>query len=232
MLSRSILNSRINSIAILRGYKVMIAAKGKPESAKLIKKEPVKNADDCKWIGLEKLTYNDPNGNQRQWDCAIRKTRNTGGIDGIGILTILKYKNKPDEILLEKQYRPPVEGVCIELPAGLIDANESVEIAAMRELREETGYVGKLISTSPIIFNDPGFTNTNMCLVTVEVDMSLPENLTPKTELEDNEFIECFAVPLKDLPEELVKMYEQGYKLDARLQNVAHGITMARQFNL
>lgn len=211
----------------------MTVGKGAPEKAKLISTTPVTDPSACKWIGLEKMIYRDPNGVEREWDCAVRKTRNSGGVDGIGMLTILKYKDgTPDQVLLQKQFRPPVDGVCIEVPAGLIDNGETPEIAALRELREETGYVGKITGMSPIIYNDPGFTNTNMSLVTVEVDMSLPENENPETNLEDNEFIECFTVPFAELNSELDKLYAQGYRLDARLQNVAHGIEIARKYKL
>jgi len=218
---------------ISRNYIRMTATKCSPEKAKLISSTPVSNSDDCKWIGLEKMVYSDPNGVKREWDCAVRKTRNSGGVDCIGMLTIMKYKDgTPDQVLLQKQFRPPVDGVCIEVPAGLVDANESLETAALRELKEETGYVGKITGKSPIIFNDPGFTNTNMSLMTVEVDMSLPENQSPQTQLEENEFIECFQVPFASLNDELEKLYKQGYRLDARLQNVAHGIEIARTYGL
>ena len=45
------------------------------------------------------------------------------------------------EIILQKQFRPPVCKVTIEVPAGLVDAGESAEEAAVRELKEETGYI-------------------------------------------------------------------------------------------
>jgi len=43
--------------------------------------------------------------------------------------------------VLEKQWRAPVDKMVIEVPAGLIDEGESAEEAAVRELREETGYI-------------------------------------------------------------------------------------------
>lgn len=57
------------------------------------------------------------------------------------------------EIVLQKQYRPPIDKITIEVPAGLIDEGETVEEAAVRELREETGYVGVVSETTPTMFN-------------------------------------------------------------------------------
>lgn len=225
---RSLTRTRL----LIRTFRTMAVLKGKPEAAKFLNSRPAQPGE-CKWIGLEKLTFQDPNGQQREWDSAVRMTRSSGGVDAIGMLTILKYPDsRSDEVVLQKQFRPPVGGVCIEMPAGLIDANETIEEAATRELQEETGYVGKIVSKTPIIFNDPGFSNTNLSLLTVEVDMSLPENINPQSKLEENEFIECFNVPLKDFAQKMVELDSQGYKLDARIQNVAEGIKVAQQYKL
>lgn len=62
-------------------------------------------------------------------------------------------ENIGPEIILQKQYRPPLGKVVIEVPAGLVDAGESAEEAAVRELKEETGYVGIASETSPVMFN-------------------------------------------------------------------------------
>lgn len=41
----------------------------------------------------------------------------------------------------------------IEVPAGLVDPGENPEQAALRELKEETGYVGKVTESSPLMWN-------------------------------------------------------------------------------
>ncbi|EFE38484.1 nucleoside diphosphate-sugar hydrolase (predicted), partial [Trichophyton verrucosum HKI 0517] len=79
-------------------------------------------------------------------------TRTDSAIDGVGIVAILSRPSGP-ELLLQKQYRPPIDMVTIEIPAGLVDAGETAEECAVRELREETGYVGVVQQKGPILYN-------------------------------------------------------------------------------
>ncbi len=44
------------------------------------------------------------------------------------------------KVILVKQYRYPINKVCVEIPGGFIDNNEEKEKAIARELLEETGY--------------------------------------------------------------------------------------------
>lgn len=187
---------------------------------------------DPKWVQTNLIKFVDPQGKERDWECCSRKTRVAGSdCDGVGIIAILE-KPEGAEIVLQKQFRPPVEGVCIEFPAGLLDPNETLETCAERELLEETGFVGKAIKSSPVIFNDPGFCNTNLKLVHVSVDINDPRNQNPQPELEDNEFIESFTVPVAELPKRLLALANEGYKVDARVQNVADGIELAQKYRL
>jgi ADP-ribose pyrophosphatase len=49
---------------------------------------------------------------------------------------------KDSEVVLVRQYRPPLERMELGLPAGLVEGDEKPEAAARRELLEETGYSG------------------------------------------------------------------------------------------
>lgn len=81
---------------------------------------------------------------------------------------------------------PPHPGT--EFPAGLVDKGETPNEAALREVREETGYVGKVVNNDGVILAyEPGLTSAVMNLVHVEIDGDLEENQKPKPELEDGE---------------------------------------------
>ncbi|KAF2086425.1 NUDIX domain-containing protein [Saccharata proteae CBS 121410] len=204
--------------------------------SKVLKTEPLSPAE-ARWTRLVKTTYTDPTSTTRTWESAERQTRpKTSLIDGVGIVAILQKPGEEPRLLLQKQFRPPIDKVCIEVPAGLVDEGESAMEAAVRELKEETGYKGEVageeFGVSPVMWNDPGFCNTNLNMIHVTVDMTLPENQNPKTELEDNEFIECFSVPLKDLYAECRKLEKEGYAIDARVGTLAEGIEIGKRWKL
>jgi ADP-ribose pyrophosphatase len=100
-------------------------------------------------LTFSRITYTDPNGTERTWESGERLTRPKGSdIDGVGVAAILQDPAKPDDeprIVLQKQWRPPVNATVIEVPAGLMDPDESAETCAIRELKEETGYIGELV---------------------------------------------------------------------------------------
>lgn len=67
-------------------------------------------------------------------------------------------------------------------------------------------------------------------MVHVRVDMSLPENQSPKPELEENEFIECFSVPLASLFEATKQLEQAGYAIDARVGTLAEGMELMKKW--
>ena len=69
-------------------------------------------------------------------------------------------------------------------------------------------------------------------MVHVRVDMTLPENQNPQPELEENEFIESFSVPLASLFEEMKRLEQEGYAIDARVGTLAEGVELAKKLKL
>jgi ADP-ribose pyrophosphatase len=79
---------------------------------------------------------------------------------------------------------------------------------------------------------DPGFTNTNMNLVFCDVDMDDERNQNPRPQLDEGEVIETFKVPLANLHDELKKLEDEGYALDARLASFALGLVAAKKYGI
>ena len=56
--------------------------------------------------------------------------------DWVNVIALTKDK----EVVLIEQFRHGAETIILEIPGGMLDENEQKEIAAKRELLEETGY--------------------------------------------------------------------------------------------
>ena len=65
---------------------------------------------------------------------AVTKANVPNGVIMYGI-----YGEKKDKVVLVRQYRYPIGGYVYEFPAGLVEANEELVDAGVREIYEETG---------------------------------------------------------------------------------------------
>lgn len=89
-----------------------------------------------------------------------------GRARGIGAAVIIAMID--GDILLVEQHRVPLGGRCLELPAGLvgdITQGEPIEIAAARELEEETGYRPDHIEVIGRFASSPGMVSETFTLV-------------------------------------------------------------------
>lgn len=105
---------------------------------------------DCKYFDVMEYTIQARKGD-RSYYAVSRRHFNT-----VHVLAI----TPKDEVVLVRQFRPPVRKHVIELPAGLCDdINECPEDAARRELLEETGFT---VEEMALVFSgtiSPGITN-------------------------------------------------------------------------
>jgi 8-oxo-dGTP pyrophosphatase MutT (NUDIX family) len=174
------------------------------DNSRLPRIDKVTTVATTKWLELQTINYTDQEGTERKWDYVTRTTKQeSADADAVVIVPLLKHYGNDDvlDTLLVEQFRPPMGQPTFEFPAGLIDKDETPEQAALRELREETGYIGEACKTLPKVSRpvcmSPGVTDESVQIVVVQVDLDNPYNKNPKPEPDAGEFIRVKRVSLK-----------------------------------
>ena len=121
-----------------------------------------------------------------------------------GAAAIIAVTDKK-EILFVKQYRYAIGQVLLEIPAGKRDAGEEPETCALRELEEETGYIGKLKKIG-VIYTTPGFCDETIYLYMAE------QLIKTKQHLDENEYLDVISIPIK----KVFQMISEGNIQDAK----------------
>eukprot|EP00727_Mastigamoeba_balamuthi_P007950 m51a1_g3776 ADP-ribose diphosphatase, putative (216) ;mRNA; r:150780-151479 len=170
----------------------------------------------------------------RPYECFERHRTPPGGLDGVDVVATVRRQGHPDCVVVIEQYRPPVSRMCIEFPAGCVDdadrgtpgqTGDGAVAAAVRELREETGFVaGPGARATPLLHADPSITSDNTRFVFVDVDGDAPENRAPAQKLEEDENISVRLVPIPDLLSTLDKYAEKGFVIDVKVYCMAMGM--------
>lgn len=160
------------------------------------------------WINKYHLHYTLPDGRPytyegvsrkgpERYEAALEALGSTGAPDpdAVCIVPLL-----PDgSVLLEREFRYPLNSWCVSLPAGLIDAGETLEEAVARELSEETGYrLRDDIVPAVRPLPQPGFSSTGLTEENVQVVFAQVEpGGQPRPD--SAELIEPFTVARADL---------------------------------
>lgn len=104
-----------------------------------------------------------------------------------------------DEIIFVRQQRHGTETVSLELPGGMVDAGETPQAAALRELSEETGYAGQETVSLGWVHPNPAL-QANRCHSFLVTGARLAAQPSP----DEHEEFELLLLPRAKL-EELVK---------------------------
>lgn len=133
-----------------------------------------------KWLILKQAFYKSKTGKDMSWYFVERK-------NNPAIVTIIVRSNKTQKLLFIEQFRVPVQKRVLEFPAGLVDHGETLEQAALRELKEETGYEKvKINYISALSPKSAGLTNERASLIYSSID---DEKVVGKSAMEESEDI-------------------------------------------
>lgn len=112
--------------------------------------------------------------------------------EGVVIYPILK--EDPEKIVMIRQYRYPLGDYLYELPAGLIDAGETPDIAAVREMKEETGLDFEVHTGGDASYRRPFFMGAGFTDESCNAVFGYASGTISRDDLEDTESIQVLIV--------------------------------------
>ena len=134
--------------------------------------------------------------------------------NGAVAVVVLTEDNK---VVLVNQYRKACEQNLLEIPAGKLDSKDEVPLdAAVRELKEETGYTADNIRFLTAFYVACGYSQE-------KISLYLCTGLTKgETDFDDDEDLDIFEMPF----EEAYEMCVDGRIIDSK---TIIGILMAKE---
>jgi 8-oxo-dGTP pyrophosphatase MutT (NUDIX family) len=139
---------------------------------------------DERWLQLREDRVRLGNGHQ------IDRFHVIHGPDWASVLCV----TDASEVVLVRQYRHGIVSASLELPAGVIEPNETPEEAARRELAEETGYASDDWVRIQTVSTEPARHTTH-----AHFFCARGARQTQQPAPEDSEVLELVKVPLGEL---------------------------------
>lgn len=145
------------------------------------------------WRGILQKTFELPNGQQATYD--ILQTNE--------FVTVIAF-TKAKEAILVRQYRPGPEMYLTSFPEGMVEKGEDPEVAAARELLEETGYrAAKFVFLKN--FRNSYSTEKQICLLALDCEK------VGSQQLDNTEFIEVFLLPIEQFRSLLTNPSDESF---------------------
>lgn len=161
---------------------------------------PLETMIEGKWLRLVK---------RGRWEFAQR----TKG----GTAALIVAVTEAGELVLVEQPRAPLDAHCIELPAGLIgdiagSEDEAPELAATRELEEETGFACERMELVADGTSTPGLSDERLLMYQAHGLRRVGEGGGV-----DGEDIRVHLVPLAEVPAWLAAKQAEGLVIDLKV---------------
>ena len=152
------------------------------------------------------------NGHIKEYDFVSRNNFMSAKLEKLSqpyksdAVSIFVQNEDKSKMLIIKEFRYAVNNYVISTPAGLIENNEDVKQAAIRELYEEIGYNEDQIKINRVLlpsYSAVGLSDEQVASVFITVD----DSIKPKQHLESSEDIEYFWIT----PHDAEYFLENGY---------------------
>lgn len=170
---------------------------------KMKKYTEIHKLSDNKFLNLFKLDALTDTG--RKFDyffVSRRKPENikilTNDMKAEGVVIYPVWKDDTDKIVLIRQYRYPVGDYLYELPAGLIDGDETPEEAAVREMKEETGLDFTVYDGGNNAYRRPFFMGAGFTDESCNAVFGYASGTIGRDDMEDTETIQVMIVDRKE----------------------------------
>lgn len=132
-----------------------------------------------------------------------------------GSAVIVVAVTPENKLLFVEQTRIPIGGASIEMPAGLVgdvDALDTIEAAAKRELLEETGWEAEHVEVLMIGPSSSGMSNEMVAFARARGLRKVHDGGG-----DESEDITVHEVPVADAAQWLTAKMREGYAMDAKL---------------
>ena len=174
-----------------------------------MKFKTIQKVDNGKHLHYYRLGYENRVGNEKIYemisrDGNLRRAEDICGRDPEAVVLVVFNKDY-SKLLLNLEFRMAVNEKVYNMPAGLIEQGESIEDAARRELKEETGLdIITIVDILNPAYSSVGISNEKTVCVICKAEGELGGNPEPDEEIKCNWYSKEDIIHL--INDEFVKM--------------------------